>query len=150
MKRSVSRRDVRQDPYLPWNEFIHLLAFSSLHELDPIQRPAHLVFWYDSEVQNGGHLQYFENRPAELAQETIRALVALGAAPQAAVLTSASERWMCRPRVKPRTVQEYVEESRKMEFADLDTAYYSLSPTVTGLLEKYLESSVAAFLEFIE
>jgi hypothetical protein len=38
------------------------------------QRPAHLVFWYESEVQNGGHFQYFENRGTEHLAATIEAL----------------------------------------------------------------------------
>lgn len=149
MKRVLRSEDAQRDPNLVWNEFIHLLAFSEVTELDSIQRPAHLAFWYDSEVQNGGHLQYFENRPTELVGETIRALVALGALRQAAVLKSASERWMSRRRVKPRTVDEYVEESAKMEFKDLDNAYYGLSPSVTDMLGNCLESNRGSFVELI-
>ena len=149
MKRVLRAEDARRDPNLVWNEFIHLLAFSEVSELDPTQRAAHLAFWYDSEVQNGGHLQYFENRPTELVGETIRALVALGASQQAAVLKSASERWKSRRREKPKTVDEYVEESAKMEFEDLDNAYYGLSPSVTDMLEGCLESNRGSFVEFI-
>jgi hypothetical protein len=43
------------------------------------QRPAHLVFWYESEVQNGGHFQYFTNRSDHHIEETIQSLNALGA-----------------------------------------------------------------------
>ena len=148
MKRVLHREEAQRDPNLVWNEFIHLLTFSEVGELDSKQRPAHLPFWYDSEVQNGGHLQYFENRPTELVGETIRALAALGASQQAAVLRSASERWMSRRRVKPRTVDEYVEESAKLEFEDLDNAYYGLSPSVTDMLENCLESNRGSFIEF--
>ena len=50
-----------------------------LPDLTPEQRRAHLVFWYESEMQNGGHLQYFENRGAEHLEETVYALGLLGA-----------------------------------------------------------------------
>jgi hypothetical protein len=58
----VSRKRLHDDPAAIWNEFVHLLAMSKDSELTEIQRVAHLVFWYEHEVQNGGHLQYFENR----------------------------------------------------------------------------------------
>src|SRR5262245_40778434 len=109
MKRVVSSEAAQRDPNLVWNEFIHLLAFSELDQLDASQRPAHLAFWYDSEVQNGGHLQYFENRPAELVPETIRALLQIGASQQADLLKSALERFGNRRREKLETVEEYVE-----------------------------------------
>ena len=35
----------------------------SYEDLAEVQRKAHLVFWYDLQVNNGGHLQYFENQP---------------------------------------------------------------------------------------
>ncbi len=48
-------------------------------DLSPEQRPAHLVYWYESEVQNGGHLQYFENRGTEHLAAAVKALGSLGA-----------------------------------------------------------------------
>jgi hypothetical protein len=37
------------------------VALSLVQRIEtPEQRPAHLVFWYESEVENGGHFQYFE------------------------------------------------------------------------------------------
>jgi hypothetical protein len=52
---------------------------SSFAELSNVQRASHLASWYESEVQNGGHLQFFENRPAELIEPTMEAQVAVGA-----------------------------------------------------------------------
>jgi hypothetical protein len=56
---------------------------------------------------------------------------------------------MSRRREKPRSADEYVEESLHLEFEDLDNAYYRLSPSVTDLLEKCLESNRGSFIEFI-
>lgn len=149
MKCVLRRDDAQRDPNLVWNKFVHLLAFSEAGELDPAQRPAHLAFCYDSEVQNGGHQQYFENCPTELVGDTISALVTLGASQQAAVLKSASDRWMSKHRGKPTTAAEYVEESLDMEFLDLDATYYALSPSITDLLERFLESNRGSFVDFI-
>jgi HrpA-like RNA helicase len=58
-------------------------------DLSPEQRPAHLVYWYESEVQNGGHLQYFENRGTEHLAAPVKALGSLGAMCQQQVLREA-------------------------------------------------------------
>jgi hypothetical protein len=67
--RRLTQQQVDAQPFRIWNAYVDLLAMEDYHDLVEQQRPAHLVFWYESEVQNGGHLQYFENR-----QETIDAL----------------------------------------------------------------------------
>ena len=51
---------VEKKPYLLWNTFIGIIA-EDPSKLSDIQGLAHFAYQYDSEVQNGGHLQYFEN-----------------------------------------------------------------------------------------
>jgi hypothetical protein len=70
----------------------------SYEELSAEQRPAHLVFWYESEVQNGGHLQYFENRGIEHLAETIAALGLVSASCQQRLLQDASTLFLSNPR----------------------------------------------------
>ena len=77
--RKLNRDLVRAKPYEVWNSFVDILATEKYENLDDVQRVAHLCFWYDSEVQNGGHLQYFENRGTGLLDKTLAALGALGA-----------------------------------------------------------------------
>ena len=60
MKGTVEAGAAGREPHLIWNAFIDLIAIEDYGDLSPIQRKAHLVFWYESEVQNGGHGQYFE------------------------------------------------------------------------------------------
>jgi hypothetical protein len=150
MKRVLRRADAQRDPNLAWNEFVKLIARSGFEELDPSQHFAYLAFRYDSDVQNGGHLQYFENQPDELVNATIRALVELGASSHAQLLKRARARWTQREHDKSRTLEAYVTESLKMEFEDLDATYYDLRPNVTELLERHLESNRGLFLEFVD
>ena len=70
-------------------------------DLAPIQRVAHLAFWHDSEVQNGGHYQYFENPAGKRRHEVIEALIALGLDCQAAVLRQATVFWDSEDRKPP-------------------------------------------------
>jgi hypothetical protein len=85
----VERTRLQQEPYLVWNAFIDLLAMEEYGDLTSVQRRAHLVLWYDSEVQNGGHGQYFENRGVNRLAETVAALRALGLPDHAQVLSRA-------------------------------------------------------------
>lgn len=78
MRRVVSRVAAEREPHLIWNAFVDLVAVEAYEDLTEIQRRAHLVFWYDSEVQNGGHDQYFENCGTQRNGEVIEALERLG------------------------------------------------------------------------
>ncbi|MDN4494386.1 hypothetical protein [Ureibacillus aquaedulcis] len=56
IKRMVTKEMLNENPYEKWNQFIDLLAMEEYGDLTQIQKVAQLCFWYDSEVQNGGHL----------------------------------------------------------------------------------------------
>src|SRR5260370_34171286 len=89
LRRRISSAAAELDPHAVWNAFVDLLANSTLAELTDIQRHPHLVFWYESEVQNGGHLQFFENRPEELIEPTLTASRVLGAEAYLPILNDA-------------------------------------------------------------
>src|SRR5437870_5508991 len=107
--RRLRRQQVQNEPYIIWNEYVSLLAMSDYGELSAIQRCAHLVFWYEQEVQNGGHLQYFENCGTERVGEVISALRRLGAHCQADVLMKAAEKFGAEPRARLDSIEDYVE-----------------------------------------
>jgi hypothetical protein len=146
LKRRLSFAAAKADPNAAWNAFIDFLAFSTYQELNDVQRAPHLVFCYESEVQNGGHLQFFENRPEELIEPTLQALRALGAQAYVEILHQAISRWRSRQREKIATVEDYVAEALDGEFDDLDRAYYDTQPPITRLLEDYLNANLSEFL----
>ena len=96
--RRLTKQEVDAQPFRVWNAYVDLLAMEDYRDLAEEQRPAHLVFWYESEVQNGGHLQYFENRGTEHLQETVNALGLLGAGCQQQILREAGEVLVSRTR----------------------------------------------------
>src|SRR5207247_2427928 len=135
----VSESDYREQPYLAWNAFINLVGASEYTELTPVQRVARLAFLYDAAVQNGGHLQYFENHRLSYLKETLAALKTIGANCQHDLLVSAARRWKSSPRKIIRTVAEYVARARQEEFSAEDSGYYQCRPEIcTDLLERYL------------
>ncbi|MCP4590456.1 MAG: DMP19 family protein [bacterium] len=149
-RRKVTRQDVEADPYVLWNEFVDLLATSDYDDLSPTQRVAHLAFLYDSEVQNGGHLQYFENRGTSQVEESIRALNHLGAQAQSDVLRAASTRYESQTREEIGSVREYVAAALEGEFDDLDQAYYACDPELATILQTFLDANEQEFIERIE
>ncbi len=56
IRRVVTQQMLKKNPSEKWNQFVNLLAVENYDDLTDIQRIAHLCFWYDSEVENGGHL----------------------------------------------------------------------------------------------
>lgn len=120
-----------------WNAFVNLLAMSEPGELDAEQRQAQLVFWYESEVQNGGHLQYFVNRGEAEAELAVLALRELRADSHSEILASALQSWQSEPRRAPSTVEEYVSEALEAEFASFDQAF-GAAESLSDLLERHL------------
>jgi hypothetical protein len=115
-----------------------------------------LSFWYDSEVQNGGHLQYFENkgklfrnREYLLVATTLEALKILGAKEQANILSLASEKYFSQIRKHPQDVNEFCALELEDEFGEYDRRYYNCNPDMNSFLEKYLQQHLEAFVNLI-
>jgi hypothetical protein len=148
--RKLNRSLLEGKPYEAWNAFVNLVATESYEHLDNVQRVAHLCFWYDSEVQNGGHLQYFENRGTMLLDETLAALRLLGAECQRAVLETAGRLFSSRLRDRIETVEDYVAAAHGSEYAASDSAYHACKPAIQKLLADYFERNKSHFIEVID
>jgi hypothetical protein len=145
--RKVKRSDLETEPYLIWNSFIDLIALTDYEDLSEIQRVAHLAFLYESEVQNGGHLQYFENQGVARIDETLAALETLGADCHRKVLQAASEHIDSNPRDKILTVEEYISRASEGEYNKYDAAYGECRPEMNEYLEAYLQANLNEFVE---
>src|SRR5438876_6695514 len=130
--RRLTKQEVDAQPFRVWNAYVDLLAMEDYRDLAEEQRPAHLVFWYESEVQNGGHLQYFENRGTELLQETVNALGLLGAGCQQQILREAGEVLVSRTRPPIRTVPEFSAAALKAEFSAFSAAALNSGTVLIG------------------
>lgn len=144
--RSLTKQEVEAAPYEVWNAYVDLLAMEEFASLTPEQRPAHLVFWYESEVQNGGHFQYFENRGTEHLAATVEALGLLGATCQQQVLREAGESWLSHSRPRVETAQEFCDTALEGEFDSFDSRFHACSPTLQQCLESHLEQHQASFV----
>ena len=144
--RSLTRREVEAEPFRVWNAFVNVLAMEDYGRLSPEQRPAHLVLWYDSEVQNGGHFQFFQNRGTQHLAETIQALGLLGASAQQKILREAGAQWLSRSRSHIETAQEFCETALEGELDSFDSRFYNAKPTLTEQLGTHLASHQDLFV----
>jgi hypothetical protein len=150
IRRKVNVQQLINEPYQLWNEYVDLLAMSDYDALEPVQRVAHLVFWYESEVQNGGHLQYFENQGTTHLDKTIAALRHLHGNCYSEVLAAAKVQYYSRPRTKIQSTTEYVATALQGEFDQFDQAFAQCRPEIVDLLKAYLNDHEAAFIERVE
>ncbi len=144
--RVVSKQEVHARPHSVWNAYVDLLATEGYCDLTPDQKIAHLVFRYECEVRNGGHLQFFENRGTEHLNETIEALGLLGPACQQRVLHEAGQVWLSRPRPEIETVREVCDAAMDGEFAEFDLRFERCDPTLQKKLEEYLNQRPSSFV----
>jgi Domain of unknown function (DUF4375) len=147
--RRITKREVDEHPYQVWNAFVDLLAMEKYNELAPQQRPAHLVFWYESEVQNGGHLQYFENRGTKYLNETIEALGVLGGSCHQKILQEAADLFLSRERPRIQTTEAYSAVALEGEFEGLNLRFGACSPSLFECLKAHLALHQSSFVVVI-
>jgi hypothetical protein len=147
--RVLAKQQVEAEPYSVWNAFVDFIARGPYSELTQEQRIAYLAFWYESEVNNGGHLQFFQNGGTEYLTETVRALGVLGVVDQQRLLLQAMELLLSRPRRRARSVEEYSGEAMKGEFGSLDSAFYHAQPSITEKLQEYLDQNQSSFVVIV-
>jgi hypothetical protein len=147
--RIVTRQKVEAWPLNVWNAYVNLLAMEPYDELTEEQRPAHLVFWYESEVQNGGHLQYFENRGTEHLHETVDALELLGANCQKEILQEAAKLFRGRERLPIASVEDFVAAAHEGEFKAFDRRFYACSPSLPDRLKAHLALHQSWFVTIV-
>lgn len=148
--KKLSRTTIEEAPYEVWNAFVHICIFSRYEDLDAVQRVGHLALWYESEVNNGGHLQYFENRGADRVPETIEALEQIGAHPQAEVLSRALRHRRSEARGPIRSVKEFIRVALSPSYQALDRDFGGCKPEIGDLLKQYLEEHETSFVQQVD
>ena len=144
----VSRKAFQKFDGERWNAMNDLLAFSDLEDLTPIQRKAHLAYWYMSEVYNGGHWQYFCNKAEYDHKEVVESLRGLGCEEHAEILIKALSRLpenIC----LPNTVHEFIDGYDEVDLLDLDVEFGECSKRIEDYLENYLDQHESEFIEWI-
>jgi len=147
VRRQIKKSEAEENPYVLWNAFIDLIATEDYGELTDMQRLAHLVFWYDSEVQNGGHLQYFANSSGRRAKEAESALSVLGMECQQNILNEALAHISKNPLIEFESADDCVSAARDEAFEAFDRRYYDCAKDANKYLEAYMDRNLEHFIE---
>lgn len=147
VRRKVNQADLEENEYLAWNAYVDLLAMENFENLTDVQRKVHLIFWYSSEVENGGHLQYFLNRGIEEVKPTIRALSELGMDCQRQILSDAIEFVESNPIGEINSVDDFIDEALEDNLRQFDQRFWRCVKQPHEFLETYLAENLDAFIE---
>ena len=143
-KRAFSKDELIENPDLAWDAFLSIVGDASHEELSLNQQIAYLGYWYEAEIYNGGHWQFFRNSAGRYVTETIAALPVLGAETQARLLKEAFERIRAQPELTKRG------DARARPFDDIDRAYWQCKPELDELLHRYVDEHLGDFILFRE
>ena len=140
--RVIKKCDVEKEPYIVWNTFVDLIASNDMADMSEVQKRAALCFWYDSEVQNGGHLQYFENM-ATLGFTDYRAVADalewLDATSQSKILLKAVSIRNTEKRGFIKDAFDYIVRAKEGQYDAMDEEYYACTPDITHLFHTMIE-----------
>jgi hypothetical protein len=123
--RPVSRSEPDPHQALPWNAMIDLCAMEPLENCSPVQRRAALLFWYQSEVNNGGHFQYFMNKPNFPHEEVLALLAELGASHAAAVFAAVLQHMKGQFPEFAESPEDYLSQEKEADLLSFDVEWGS-------------------------
>jgi hypothetical protein len=146
---NLSRKKVSRNPRLRWDGLNEFLAFADLIKLSLVQRVAYLAYWYSSQIEMGGHHDYFSTQPKCDFSEVVAALRTVGSIEQASILTAALDAVQA---ASARAPAEYANRFvAGVEFADLiefDEAFERCTRSVQQCLMDYLDKHESEFIEW--
>lgn len=116
----------------------------SLRRFSWPQRLVWAVLWYNSEVCNGGHTQFFSNSTGMLWPEALEGLEAIDREDLAKVLRAAAARFSRAP-PRERAEREALLDQEQPDFSDLDTAHYAAMDGLSEAAMAYIRRQPEAF-----
>ena len=134
----ITLLDFQIDSNDPWNIFVDAACNGTIENVPENLKDLYHPFWYDAEVNNGGHLQYFLNESGDHSAACIDALRKLGLTSFALLLSDAARAFQENGDPPPDTVEEYVDSALSDAYESFDEAFYKTTPE----LSKHLMSIV--------
>lgn len=144
MKQRLDRHKAKREPHLVWNAFVDLIGMEHDSSFSPIQKQASLVFWYDSEVQNGGHGRIFRKSEGfSVCKKLSTHFKKLNMSNQAEILA--------------RSTMRITNESSKKDWTDifnsafieeLDKDFFQCKPDIMDALEEHLMCHQEEYIEW--
>jgi hypothetical protein len=145
-KIQISRKAVEEFEGNYWNTFNDFLSNSDLDELSGLLRKCFLIYWYASEVCNGGHGQYFDNQSETDFNDVVEALEYFGASEHSEILKNAIS-------IQPPSFDELNDEEVEAlgeKENELDSRFNDAKTDLFGLLEEIEKKYENELIEWID
>jgi hypothetical protein len=126
------KRNPNSDEYKLWNKFIEEICTKDLDKLNEEQKNAALCFYYDREMNIGGHVCYFDQYQKVKNKDMITAL------------DEVSNRKFVT------NFEEAIATGKEDNYEKTDTIYLRQSPCLTEYLEQYIITNKDKIFEEIE
>ena len=145
-KIKISKKAVEEFEYNYWNAFVYFLGNSEIDELSGLLRKCFLIYWYASEVSNGGHGQYFENQSDTDFNEVIDSLQSFGAIEHLEILKEAIS-------IQPEdfdSLSDVEVDILGEQENKLDDRFYYAKPDLMDLLEAIQKKHEKEIIEWVD
>jgi len=118
----------------------------SLEQFSTEQRLMFALRWYLSEVNNGGHRQFYSNSTGIVWKDACRAFSAIGLKKGAGIILDSADRLGGDPSLDHEQRHEQMAEHNP-DFSDLDDRFYELSDKadIDQAMLEYIRANAAAF-----
>lgn len=115
--RKLSEEDKR------WNLFVDEVCKKEIKDFKGIKKDAAICFWYDNEMNNGGHSAFFDWWPEIDKDDVYNALMKIGNKKIAD------------------NYRDAVKNGEKDDYEKTDDKFYELNPSLSDCLMKFVEDN---------
>lgn len=118
---------------------------NSLKAFSREQRQIFAIIWYISEVNNGGHDQFFFNSTGIVWRDALEGLNMIGAVENATILQEAANVLGGRPSLDREKRWEQMGDDTDDKFDALDNRFYNISPNLDEMILKFIQNNREKF-----
>lgn len=123
------KRDPNSKDAKIWEKFIEQICTKKIKDLTDIQKPAVLCFFYDREMNIGGHVCYFDNYQKIKNEDLIEALTIVA------------------NKTYAKNFEEAIEHGKEDNYEKTDNLYKKISPCLTEYIEEYVVKNKTEILK---
>ena len=136
MKPKITKSEIETHSPNVWNKFIDSLMVNtgkniSKLELTHIQKVATLCFWYDAEMNSGGHSEWFDCYSDVKSQDLIKAIDEIGAKKCSENLIKA------------------IKIGEDDDYMETDSIFYELEEDFNKKIEQFVYKNINEFFDVI-
>jgi hypothetical protein len=149
IKRKISKELIGKERGLIWNAYVDLVSMEEYEDLTEIQQIGKALFWYENEVENGGHLQFFLNHGIEELELTIKALKFVYHNEFLSLLEEAKVIYNKLDFSEVEDTESYIEMALEDHFDICDEKFYQITPSLYALQLSFLLDFQQEFVEIV-